>query len=521
MNDKNKHKEEVVRATQLWECGDITRENLEYIFPELKESEDERISREIIEFIMNFRNGNYEKPYDYTIYTIGTWVGWLEMQGKNPNKIESFALFKAGDCITDGEHTWFISDVCFNMYILLPLDSIVKVEDTISHVDKHFHLWSINDAKDGDILWHSDTASNGIFIFKEIRHDGKVLCYCDYDSEDHFCTGEYHTCCWSYDLYIKPATKEQRDLLFEKMHGAGYEWDAEKKELDKIEKQRGKKPIDKVEPTFKVGYWIVNNNTKNVFLIKSINNGYCTLEDIKGNIISPCLPPSENESHIWTIKDAKDGDVLYFNDNNVVIFKNLYCCSTFHSYCHIADGIFDISKDDMPDWWECEGFQPATKEQRELLFQKIRKAGYEWDENKKELRKIVVPIFWDAKKKELGKIVVPIFNIGDTIVKKHNSDIHDFDSFTVTDITGGKYWYNESIICDITEQNDWEIYEPVRQTTVEWSMDKVEKIKAEIERRKSLADEKKDNNIYFFARSDAYMELLNFIDSLEEDSDCK
>ena len=50
-------------------------------------------------------------------------------------------------------------------------------------------------------------------------------------------------------------------------------------------------------------------------------------------------------------------------------------------------------------------------------------------------------------------------------------------------------------------------------------MDKVEKIKAEIKRRKSLADKEKDN-IYYFARSDAYAELLNFIDSLEEDSDC-
>lgn len=48
-------------------------------------------------------------------------------------------------------------------------------------------------------------------------------------------------------------------------------------------------------------------------------------------------------------------------------------------------------------------------------------------------------------------------------------------------------------------------------------MDKVEKIKSEIKRRKSLAD-KKNENMYFFARSDAYAELLNFIDSLEEES---
>lgn len=43
MNDKNKYKEEIIRATQLWERGDITRENLEYIFPELREDEDEKI----------------------------------------------------------------------------------------------------------------------------------------------------------------------------------------------------------------------------------------------------------------------------------------------------------------------------------------------------------------------------------------------------------------------------------------------------------------------------------------------
>lgn len=44
----------------------------------------------------------------------------------------------------------------------------------------------------------------------------------------------------SYDLRIRdnmhfnevyPATKEQRDLLFQKMKEVGYEWDSEKKEL--------------------------------------------------------------------------------------------------------------------------------------------------------------------------------------------------------------------------------------------------------------------------------------------------
>jgi hypothetical protein len=101
----------------------------------------------------------------------------------------------------------------------------------------NFKLWTIQDAKDGDVLFHSDSASNGIFIFKEILQRGtiqEVVCYCDYDSEDGFCLGEKHTCCWTDSKILHPATKEQRDILFQKMKEAGYEWDAEKKELRKI-----------------------------------------------------------------------------------------------------------------------------------------------------------------------------------------------------------------------------------------------------------------------------------------------
>ena len=43
-----------------------------------------------------------------------------------------------------------------------------------------------------------------------------------------------------------------------------------------------------------------------------------------------------------------------------------------------------------------------------------------------------------------------------------------------------------------------------------------EKIRAEIERRKNLADKQEDNG-YFTARSDAYAELLTFIDSMQEE----
>ena len=104
----------------------------------------------------------------------------------------------------------------------------------------YFRPWTIQDAKPGDKLFHSDTASNGIFIFKEIAQDGEVVCYCDYDSEDGFCLGRNHTCCWADSKILHPATKEQCDLLFQKMKEAGYDWFPNIKEIHKIGKEEVK-----------------------------------------------------------------------------------------------------------------------------------------------------------------------------------------------------------------------------------------------------------------------------------------
>lgn len=88
--------------------------------------------------------------------------------------------------------------------------------------------WTIEDAKDGDVL----AADECYVIFKEI--DGlNIKCYCT-----------YHYIGFNPIFYIdtlqnktafKPATQEQCDLLFAKMKEAGYQWDAEKKELNKIQ----------------------------------------------------------------------------------------------------------------------------------------------------------------------------------------------------------------------------------------------------------------------------------------------
>ena len=92
--------------------------------------------------------------------------------------------------------------------------------------------------------------------------------------------------------------------------------------------------------------------------------------------------------HLWTVADAKDGDILAFDNDTIVIFKDLYNATTFHSYCYIEDGTFNISEDETPDWWEGKNFHPATKEQKDFLFKRMEEEGHKWDDEHKELKKI-------------------------------------------------------------------------------------------------------------------------------------
>lgn len=56
------------------------------------------------------------------------------------------------------------------------------------------------------------------------------------------------------------------------------------------------------------------------------------------------------------------------------------------AYCALNSfGEFVLS---MVDWLLKTSVLPATKEERDLLFQKMKEAGYEWNEDKKKLIKL-------------------------------------------------------------------------------------------------------------------------------------
>ena len=217
---------------ELQACGssdcDAARQIFRF-FPELAESEDERIRKSIIELLN-------EVHFTFKYYDINKMLAWLEKQGeqKPADKVEP--KFKIGDWVIDKQ------------------DIVHQIANVIENVTNHTYgydivgggyfndntegvrLWTIQDAKSGDVLATLDY----ILIFEKFLPKDGGVSYCHYDfgsSTPQFNFNKDDNWYFGKEAKVYPATKEQRDLLFQKMEEAGYEWNAEKKLLKKIEQK--------------------------------------------------------------------------------------------------------------------------------------------------------------------------------------------------------------------------------------------------------------------------------------------
>ena len=291
MTEKEKAKaydEAIERAKKLYGDG-ITEE----IFPELKESDDDRIRKWIIDDIRYninnepLNNSEYKKKAEKAI-------AWLEKQGEQKptlpkwkykkdntpllrdsiilNKYGGVAKSPSGAIVSDAwvldydelaklpkeekiepkfkVGDWIISSVLGTARIIgvndsneFQLEYIDGKQEfsSIDYVNYAYDKWTIENGKDGDVLFTSSSACSDTFVFKSIDEKGNAECYFAYDSEDGFTEGKYHFIGSASDC--KPATKVQCDFLMKAMKDARYEWDSEKKELKKLDLVPNKKPI--------------------------------------------------------------------------------------------------------------------------------------------------------------------------------------------------------------------------------------------------------------------------------------
>lgn len=151
-------------------------------------------------------------------------------------------------------------------------------------------------------------------------------------------------------------------------------------ELAKLPKE------EKIEPRFKVGDWVVQGY--NILKIKCVGNEYYCFETVGGYVDDMLVSEIDSLYHLWTMQDAKDGDVLACNEE-ILLFKSsleqerisLYCWYNGHANNFHSKEVIDILLTTRNKVY------PATKEQRDALMKAMNDAGYEWDAEKKELKK--------------------------------------------------------------------------------------------------------------------------------------
>ena len=141
------------------------------------------------------------------------------------------------------------------------------------------------------------------------------------------------------------------------------------------------KASNEVKPKFHEGDWIVFNGLS--LFIKEVVPGYYRTVSRTG------IPNSydwdiDNIARRWTIDDAKTGDVLAAHEC-LVLFReidglNIRCYCTYHFMNNPSFYVDTLQNK--------EAFHPATKEQEDQLKKAMTEAGYTFDFDKKEFKKI-------------------------------------------------------------------------------------------------------------------------------------
>lgn len=140
--------------------------------------------------------------------------------------------------------------------------------------------WEITDARDGDILVQTNkTFGTMIFICAGFAMNGNTRVV-DYHIMYNTDTGFVHKKAGDFmgnlTLDFHPATQEQREMLFDKMHAAGFDWDDDKKQVVKMDPVSA---YDMTDDALKIVEWLYVYDMKLIGLCRFEMEGVVSAED--------------------------------------------------------------------------------------------------------------------------------------------------------------------------------------------------------------------------------------------------
>lgn len=179
------------------------------------------------------------------------------------------------------------------------------------------------------------------------------------------------------------------------------------------------KPVDnanKVEAKFEVGDFIVYDYCMGR-IVEITNDAY--LLDTKQGIPFSC-----HSTRLWDItKDAKDGDLIYVGteEKGIQAIFHEHKNGTIFFYCYLCG---DFAQGGYMPIGSVEFAYPLQKIHYNRFFEKMKEAGYEWDAEKKELKKIDQKPSWSEEDERT------LQGIWDEILaNKHNAKEYDWKTY--------------------------------------------------------------------------------------------
>lgn len=314
----------------------MSEEKIEDIFAELKESEDENIKRCIGDVVRK-----YGAEFATGAITKEKMLAWFEKQGGQKET---------------------------------PCDRCRKAQPSQSCQDitELGRCYLEHEKQDGEEPMEFKSAEESLGISSEEYH--KIVNDCIFgdngENADMGIKEKAHQIAWEASKHYDPNACRQEWCEMAALDMASW-----------LEKQ-GLQKTNTVEPRFKVGDWI-NLDFNPVRIVNITGDRYEVEFAEDGAKVFYGIKFIDKNYNLWTIEDAEDGDVLA-EDSCIFIIQKLDDNNTAaKTYCTLYDdGDFD---DGSILYFDLDSTHPATKEQRDILFQKMKEAGYEWDAENKEL----------------------------------------------------------------------------------------------------------------------------------------
>lgn len=121
---------------------------------------------------------------------------------------------------------------------------------------------------------------------------------------------------------------------------------------------------------FNVGDWIIDTLEGEVFMVNEVLENTYSIVSLNGTEDNVLQEVIEKNYRIWSINDAKEGDILTWNDSNcIAMFKKVYNDESFESYGFV--GHYTKKFETGVKYHDIEGAHPATEEERKTFFTKV------------------------------------------------------------------------------------------------------------------------------------------------------